>query len=275
MNRQALAQFLRRRREALTPAEAGLPTAGRRRTPGLRREEVAALAHVSTDHYTRLEQARGSAPSRHVLQSVARALRLDDAEREHLLTLADAPARTPGIPSAEVPQHVRDLIERMPATAALVRDARSDVLAWNRLAGVLLEGFFGRFPRDPNLLRRYFLHPDPAIRYLSSRDESAFAQQAVGALRSTADRYPDDKRTRTLIADLHHGSAAFRTLWAGPVRSGGRNGMKTLYHPRTGEITLNYDVLDVPDRDHQILLFTAAHGTRAADQIRQLAASAA
>jgi MmyB-like transcription regulator ligand binding domain/Helix-turn-helix domain len=220
-----------------------------------------ALAHVSIDHYTRLEQARGSAPSRHVLRSVARALRLDDAGRAHLLTLAGDRERLPGSPSPDVPQHVRDLIERMPLTAALVRDARSDVLAWNRLAATLLAGFFGTFPQQRNLLHRYFLHPDQAIRYLSAQDESDFAQQAVGTLRTTADRYPDDTRTRHLVAELHHGSAAFRQLWARPVRSGGRNGVKSIFHPAAGELTLNYDVLDIPDRDHQILLFTAPPGT--------------
>ncbi|WP_045739844.1 MULTISPECIES: helix-turn-helix transcriptional regulator [Actinoplanes] len=272
MNRQAMGRFLRQRREALTPAEAGLPASGRRRTPGLRREEVAGLAHVSTDHYTRLEQARGSAPSRHVLRSVARALRLDDTEREHLFALADGWERLPGSPAADVPGHVRELIARMPLTAALVRDSRSDVLAWNPLARVVLAGFFGSFPQEHNLLRRYFLHPDPTVRYLSSRDESAFAQQAVAALRRTADRFPRDDRTRRLVAELHEGSEAFRRLWARPAHPGGRTGVKTVLHPSAGTLTLNYDVLDIPDHDHQILLFTAEPGSPTAANLHSLAA---
>lgn len=273
MDRQALGQFLRQRREALRPADVGLVTLGRRRTPGLRREEVAALAHCSTDHYTRLEQARGSAPSRHVLQSIARALRFDDSERAYLLTLADDLERLPGSPSVDVPQHVRELIDRLPFTAALVRDARSDVLAWNCLAETLLRGFFGCFPQERNLLRRYFLHPDPAVRYLAEKDEGEFAQQAVGALHRTANRYPHDARTRRLVAELHGGSARFRELWAGPVRAGGRSGMKSLHHPSAGELIVNYDVLDIPDRDHQVLLFTAAPGSQSEESLRRLAQS--
>ncbi|MEU1292867.1 helix-turn-helix transcriptional regulator [Streptomyces sp. NPDC005840] len=273
MNRKALGLFLRQRREALRPADVGLPEAGPRRTPGLRREEVAVLAHVSTDHYTRLEQARGSAPSRHVLRSVSRALRLDDAEHEHLLALADGVERLPGGPPTDVPEHVRQLIARMPSTVALVRDARCDVLAWNPLARAALASFFGPAPREHNLLRRYFLHPDPAVRHLSGQDESAFAQQAVAALRRTADRFPHDERTRRLVTDLREGSAAFRTLWTRPARPGGRSGVKTVLHPSAGRLTLTYDVLDVPDRDQQILLLTAAPGSPTAASLRALAAS--
>ncbi|MBP2340071.1 transcriptional regulator with XRE-family HTH domain [Saccharothrix coeruleofusca] len=271
MDRRALGQFLRRRREALTPADVGLVAVGRRRTPGLRREEVAAMAHCSTDHYTRLEQARGSAPSRHVLHSIARALRLDDTERDHLLALADDVERVPGSPSVDVPRHVRDLIDRLPLTAALVRDARSDVLAWNPLAAVLLSGFFTSFHHERNLLRRYFLHPDPDVRYLSRIDEDQFARQAVAALRGSANRYPHDARTRRLVAELRDGSAWFREMWAEPVRPGGRSGRKSLRHPAEGTLTLNYDVLDVPDRDHQVVLFTAAPGSRSEEALRKLA----
>ncbi|MFJ3493362.1 helix-turn-helix transcriptional regulator [Streptomyces sp. NPDC086091] len=251
------------------PGDVGLVAHGRR-TPGLRREEVAALAHCSTDHYTHLEQARGSAPSRHVLYAVARALRLDDTEQAHLLALADDPERLPGTPSTDVPPQVRGLIDRRPFTAALVRDARSDVLAWNPLAETLLRGFFADFPRERNLLRRYFLHPDPAVRYLAAPEEDAFARQAVGALRATARRYPYDGRTRRLVAELHDGSARFRDLWTAPAPSGGRSGVKSLHHPSTGELTLNYDVLDIPDRDHQVLLFTAAPGSRTEEALRLL-----
>ncbi|MFE0418256.1 helix-turn-helix transcriptional regulator [Streptomyces tendae] len=270
MDRQALGQFLRRRREALTPADVGLAVYGRRRTPGLRREEVAALAHCSTDHYTRLEQARGSAPSRPVLQAVAQALRLSPADREYVFALADDTQPLQGSPAVDVPQHVRDLMGRLPLTAAVVRDARSDVLAWNPLAGVLLHGFFAHFPRERNLLHRYFLHPDPAVRYLADREEDAFARQAVSALRSTAYRYPHDARTRHLVSELRHGSPRFRELWAGATPAGGRSGTKSLHHPSTGELVLNYDTLDVPDRDHQVLLFTATPGSHSEAALRLL-----
>ena len=273
VDREALGEFLRRHREILTPAEVGLPTVGRRRTPGLRREEVAARAHISIDHYTRLEQARGSMPSRSVLHSIARPLLLDDAERQHLLMLADDWETTPGSPSVDVPRHVHDLIERMPLTAALVCDGRADVLAWNSLAQDLLSGLFGSHPREFNLLRRYFLHPDPAVRFLSETDEGEFALQTVASLRTISTRYPHDERAQQLVSELHTGSPAFRRLWAQATRSGGRSGLKTLYHPIAGVLALNYDVLGIPDSEHQILLFTAAPNSHAELALRWLAAA--
>jgi transcriptional regulator with XRE-family HTH domain len=275
VDREALGEFLRRRRELLTPAEVGLSPLGHRRTPGLRREEVAVRAYISTDHYTRLEQARGSMPSRPVLHSIARALLLDDAEREHLFALADGLEPTPGSPRTDVPSHVRELIERMPLTAAVIRDAHADVLAWNRLAQVLLSGLFGPAPREHNLLRRYFLHPDTNVRYLSQTDEGEFVQQSVAALRSTLTRHPHDERAQQLVADLRAGSAGFRRLWMQPTRPGGRSGQKLLHHPTAGALELNYDVLDIPDHDHQIVLLTASPGSNAEQALRRLATAPA
>jgi transcriptional regulator with XRE-family HTH domain len=163
----------------------GLPAAGPRRTPGLRREEVAQLAHVSTQYYTRLEQARGPHPSRHVLAALGRALRLNDAERAHLYTLGGQPVEPPG-PSPDVPDRILDLIERLPHTAAIVLDAKYDVLAWNPLAAALLEDFSAQPSRDRNMIRRYFLHPDQSRRHYGITGGGDFGRFAAGHLRAAA-----------------------------------------------------------------------------------------
>lgn len=141
MDRRELAGFLRSRRERITPADVGLPAGQRRRTPGLRREEVAQLAFISTEYYARLEQARAPHPSREVLAQLARALRLSDAERDHLHHLAGAPPGPPPGPSREIRQSIVDLLRRLPEAAALVVSATYEVIAWNDLAAALMEDF--------------------------------------------------------------------------------------------------------------------------------------
>jgi len=138
VDRRELADFLRSRRERITPADAGLPAGRRRRTPGLRREEVAQLAFISTEYYTRLEQARGPHPSREVLAALARALRLTDAERDHLHHLAGLPPGPPPGPSREVRPSILALLRRLPQAAAIVLSATYEVIAWNDLAAALL-----------------------------------------------------------------------------------------------------------------------------------------
>lgn len=159
MDRRELADFLRSRRERITPADVGLPAGPRRRTPGLRREEVAQLAYISTEYYTRLEQARGPHPSREVLAQLVRALRLSDAERDHLHHLAGVPPGPAPGPSREVRQSVVDLLHRLPDAAAIVISATYEVIAWNHLATALMEDFSALDRRDRNLVRRAFLGP--------------------------------------------------------------------------------------------------------------------
>src|SRR6201999_3381602 len=159
MDKQELGAFLRSRRERLRPQDVGLPPGSRRRTPGLRREEVAVLAHISTEYYVRLEQGRAARPSGEVLAGIADALRLTDAESDHLHVLAGtAPART-GLHPREVRPSIIALIERLPQTAALVISAAFEVLAWNDLAAALMEDFARLVPEDRNLARRAFLGP--------------------------------------------------------------------------------------------------------------------
>jgi len=268
VDKRELGRFLRLHRERLTPATVGLPADGPRRTPGLRREEVAQLAHISTQYYTRLEQARGPHPSRRVLAALGRALRLNDAERAHLHSLSGQPAEPPG-PSAEVPDRILDLIERMPDTAAIVLDAKYDVLAWNPLAAALLEDFSAQPRRERNMIRRYFLHHDAARRHYGMTGGD-FGRFAVGHLRAAAARYPDDRATQDLVRELLRLSPAFAAMWPSNEISAQRHLTKTVDHPQLGPITLGCDILVVPERDQHVVLFTAAPGTPAQEALRLL-----
>jgi transcriptional regulator with XRE-family HTH domain len=269
VDKHELGRFLRLHRERLNPAMVGLPVAGPRRTPGLRREEVAQLAHISTQYYTRLEQARGPHPSRHVLAALGRALRLNDAERDHLYTLGGQRAEPPG-PSADVPDRILDLIERMPDTAAVVLDAKHDVLAWNPLAAALLEDFSAQPRRERNMIRHYFLHPDPSRRHYGISGGGDFGRFAAGHLRATAARYPDDRATQELVRELLRRSPEFAALWPSPEVSDQRHLIKTINHPQLGPMTLTCDILTVPERDQHVVLFTAEPGTPAHDALRLL-----
>ena len=269
MDKHELGRFLRLHRERLTPSTVGLPMDGPRRTPGLRREEVAQLAHISTQYYTRLEQARGPHPSRHVLAALGRALRLNDAERAHLHTLGGQPAEPAG-PSPDVPDRILDLLERMPDTAAIVLDAKYDVLAWNPLAAALLEDFSAQPRRERNMIRRYFLHPEVARRHYGISGGGDFGRFAAGHLRAAAARYPDDRATQDLVRELLRRSPEFAALWPSPEVSDQRHLIKTIDHPELGPITLTCDILVVPERDQHVVLFTAEPGTPAQEALRLL-----
>jgi transcriptional regulator with XRE-family HTH domain len=259
--RPELARFLRDRRERLAPAEVGLPAGGLRRTPGLRREEVAALAHMSVDYYVRLEQARGPHPSARVLDGLSDALRLDAAERGHLFRLVGLPPTPPPGPNRRVRPHVAALLHRMPDTAAIVTDASYEVIAWNPLAAVLLGGLPG------NLARRRFL---TGPMFASDRT-AEFGAIAVARLRAATVRYPRDERLAALVAELRAGSADFARLWAAdPVHAIPGHRRKTVDHPSLGRLTLNCDVLAVPEDDQQVVFITADPGSRAERALREL-----
>jgi transcriptional regulator with XRE-family HTH domain len=262
VDRRALADFLRRSRERVTPADVGLPAGTRRRTPGLRREEVAQLAHISTEYYTRLEQARGPHPSRRVLTGIERALRLSEAERAHLFFLAGEPPGPPPGPSREVRASLRTLIDRLPDAAAIVVDASFTVIGWNALATALMEDFSALEPRQRNLVRRHFLHPDPAQRDYNVSGRELFAVISVAALRSSSARYPDDTELAALVKELRAGSAEFERLWmAHDVGVPQHIPKKVMRHPVVGEIRLNCDVLHVPADDQVVIIFTAEPGS--------------
>ncbi|MEU6786186.1 helix-turn-helix transcriptional regulator [Nonomuraea angiospora] len=272
MDRQELAAFLRSRRERIIPADVGLPAGPRRRTPGLRREEAAQLAFISTEYYTRLEQARGPRPSQEVLAGLARALRLSDAERDHLHRLAGTPpAPAPG-PSREVRQSILDLLSRLPQAAAIVTSAMHEIIAWNDLAAALMEDFSAVSRRDRNLVRRVFLGPHPQGRRLYGvSDADEFARRSASHLRATAARYPDDPEVAELVRELHEGSEEFARLWDSHDVAGAPAMTKTFQHPLVGPVTVNCDVLDITDRDQRVVIYTAVPGSPSEQALRLLA----
>ncbi|MEV4074479.1 helix-turn-helix transcriptional regulator [Nonomuraea fuscirosea] len=271
MDRRELAAFLRSRRERIAPADVGLPAGPRRRTPGLRREEAANLAFISTEYYTRLEQARAPRPSREVLAGLARALRLSDAERAHLHHLAGAPPGPAPGPSREVRQSILDLLERLPQAAAIVTSAAFEVLAWNDLAAALMEDFSAVPRRERNLVRRAFLGPRPDGRRLYGvSDVAEFARSAARDLRATTARYPDDPELAGLVAELLAGSEEFARLWASHDVAAEPALCKTFQHPLVGPITVNCDVLEISGRDQRVVIYTAVPGSPSEQALRLL-----
>ncbi|QEV58083.1 XRE family transcriptional regulator [Streptomyces spectabilis] len=269
--RRELGDFLRSRRERITPADVGLPAGPRRRTPGLRREEVAQLAFISAEYYARLEQARAPHPSREVLAQLTRALRLTDAERDHLLRLAGAPPETPSGPSREVRPSIVDLLRRMPDAAAVVLSATYEVLAWNDLAAALLEDFSALPRRDRNLVRRAYLGPHQGGRRLYGlSDADEFARTAARQLRAAAARYPDDAEVSGLVAELLAGSAEFTRIWASHDVADRPAFCGTFAHPLVGPVPVRGDVLDLTDRDQRVLVYSAAPGSPSAEALRLL-----
>ncbi|MBJ7907494.1 helix-turn-helix transcriptional regulator [Streptomyces sp. NPDC003656] len=272
MDRGQLAGFLRSRRERIGPAEVGLPAGARRRTPGLRREEVAELAFISTEYYTQLEQARAPRPSREVLAGLARALRLSDAERDHLHHLAGTPPGPPPGPSREVPQGILDMIHRLPNSAAFVTSATYEVLAWNALTAALMEDFSAVPPRERNLVRRAFLGPAPGDgRLYGVSDVNEFARSAVRGLRSAAARYPDSPEVTALVDELLAGSPEFARLWDAHDVAAEQTLRKTFRHPAVGPVTVNCDTLHLPDRDQNVVIYTAEPGSPSEEALRLLA----
>ncbi|GAA4252566.1 helix-turn-helix transcriptional regulator [Dactylosporangium darangshiense] len=271
MDKQELGAFLRSRRERLRPEDVGLPSGSRRRTPGLRREEVAVLAHISTEYYVRLEQGRAPRPSGEVLAGIAGALRLTDAESDHLHVLAGtAPSRT-GLHRRDVRPSILALLERLPQTAAFVMSAAFEVLAWNDLAAALMEDFAGLDAQERNLARRAFLGAARAGTPLYGVSDAAqFRQYVVMELRSTLARYPSDPAVTALVGELRDGSPEFARLWqrhdvqAAPMLT------KTFRHPVVGEVTVDCDSLMLADRDQHLVLYSAPPGSPDAEALALL-----
>ena len=269
MDRGQLAEFLRVRREALKPADVGLPAGLRRRTPGLRREEVASLATMSTDYYTRLEQGRGPRPSRPVLTGLARALRLNDDERDHLFRLAgEQPGPPPGPPS-DVRVGVQRMLARLDVPG-LVLDAKYDVLAWNPMAAALITDFSALPVKERNLLRLRFLHGDRQAERFGERATHDFAFEAAADLRAATGRYPNDPAIAELVADLCAGSEEFAKIWSFHDVSRQQSMCQTIYHPYVGRIDVICEVLVVPDRDQRVVLYTTEPGSSSEQSMRLL-----
>jgi transcriptional regulator with XRE-family HTH domain len=272
MDNQALGTFLRSRRERLRPEDVGLPSGPRRRTPGLRREEIAVLAHISTEYYVRLEQGRAQRPSIEVVTGISDALRLTDAESDHLSLLAGTARTRTELHRRDVRPSILALLERLPDTAGFVMSAAFEVLAWNGLAAALMEDFDARTPTERNLARKAFLEPATAAPTLYGISEGAeFRQQVVLQLATTLARYPSDPQVTGLIADLRAGSSEFARLWDRHDVQAAPMLRKTFRHPAVGEITVDCDSLMLADRDQHLVLYTAPRGSRDADALTLLA----
>lgn len=258
MDRAALADFLRSRRDRVRPQDVGLPAGRHRRTPGLRREEVARLATISVDYYIRLEQARGPHPSSQVVEALARALRLSGDERAHLFHLTGSTPRPATGPRTDVPAGILHLLERLDDSPAVVLAATYDVLAWNAMwAALMCMDPSASPPSERNALRGFFSAETAAF----AAEHLQFAREAVADLRAAGARYPDDRGIRTLIADLSASSSLFRELWDRHEVEVRRSTRKRLTHPVVGELELDCETLFIPDRDQRIVLYTAAPGT--------------
>jgi transcriptional regulator with XRE-family HTH domain len=270
LNRAELAAFLRTRRERLQPRDVGLPDGQRRRTPGLRRQEVAQLAGLSVDYYVRLEQARGPRPSRQVLTALARALVLTGDEREYLFRIAgEVAAPVPG-PSRDVPEGIRSLIDAMPETPAYVVSAKYDVLAWNHLATYFIGDLSGRAVEDRNMIRWMFARPIDDT-YWDHADALAFTRSIVADLRAAYARYPGDRSIAALVGELLALSPRFAAMWSEHEVAGRHPAVKRVDHPLTGPIEFECQMLHIADTDQRLIAYVAAPGSRAREAFRRLA----
>lgn len=269
-----LGQFLRARR-ALLPSP--LDPGTRRRVPGLRREEVAARARMSTDYYTRLEQGRHRRPSEAVLLALAEALEMDEPAARHLFDLARAAADPSRARSPQPVQRVRPslrlLLDSMHGHPAFVRGRRTEVLAMNGLAAALLADLPARPDGQRSLIRWAFLDPEARRRYV---DWEAVAASMVGTLRLDAGRHPGDPLLDRLVAELSEHSERFRTWWADHRVVERRDGIKRLDHPEVGRLDIRYEALDVTGTEDQtVFIYTAEPGTASEARLQALARSVA
>ncbi|MFK0105577.1 helix-turn-helix transcriptional regulator [Streptomyces sp. NPDC091217] len=269
MNRPELADFLRHARTRLDPADVGLAPGARRRTPGLRREEVASLAGMSADYYTRLEQSRGPRPSRQMLTALARALRLTEDERDHLFHLAGEEPPRRETTSTHVRPSLLLVLDRLHDTPALVTTDCGEVLAQNALSRALSGDVLARPPRERNLVRRFFL--DPAARDLfPAQDRPQRAREQVANLRAVAAARPTDPVPAALVAELLAGSEEFARLWSEHEVAVRRASTKRFLHPSVGLLELDCEVLLNADTRQHLVIHTARPGTESYERLQLL-----
>ncbi|WP_034264910.1 helix-turn-helix domain-containing protein [Actinospica robiniae] len=276
--RSEIRDFLTGRRARITPEQAGLklsPLAGARRVPGLRREEVAMLAGVSVPYYTRLERGDARGATDAVLDALARALHLDDAERAHLFDLVRAAnataaaAHTPTRPARQpLRPQLRTMVEAMAGVPAYIRNARLDLLTGNALARALFAPVFTSPARPVNAARFTFLDPAAAEFY---PDWDAVADQNVATLRAEVGRNPYDKAVSDLIGELSTRGDTFSQRWARHEVRRHRAGAKRINHPLIGELTFNYEAMDLAaDQGLSLIVCHVAPGSREADALQLL-----
>lgn len=276
-NRSEIREFLATRRAKLTPEQAGLPNfGGTRRVPGLRREEVALLAGVSVEYYTKLERGALGGVSESVLEALARALHLNEAETEHLYDLARAAApssRPRRKPALAVTPSIQRLLDSMSGVPAFVRNGRLDILAINDLGRALYSEAYASGSDPVNLARFQYLDRRSYNLY---PDWEKAADTAVAILRTEAGRDPYDKALTDLIGELSTRSDEFRTRWARHDVRLHRGGYKEFRHPAVGDLHLAFDGLDIPNAPGLTLTaYSADPGTPSEDGLRLLASWAA
>jgi transcriptional regulator with XRE-family HTH domain len=276
--KQEIREFLTSRRGRITPEQAGLPTYGSRRVPGLRREEVAVLAGVSIQYYTRLERGEMSGASESVLEALARALQLDDAERAHLFDLARAAHPTPARPrrrqtKQRVRREVQWTLDAITAAAAFVGNERLDILAANQLGRALFSELYAAPVRPVNTARFLFLDPRAEAAY---GDWDRVSTETVAILRSAAGRDPYNRDLSDLVGELATQSEAFRTRWASHNVRFHNAGVKRFNHPVVGELDLNFNRLDLAAHPGLTLFtYTAEPGSPSEDALKLLGSWAA
>ncbi|MGW0893375.1 helix-turn-helix transcriptional regulator [Saccharopolyspora sp. NPDC002578] len=271
MDRAALATFLSRRRAALRPADVGLPPGARRRTPGLRREEVASLAGMSTDYYTRLEQRRGPHPSAQLLTALARALRLTDDERDYLFRVAGHNAPTPVVAATHVAPALLRVLDRLDDTPALILSALGETLVQNRLAVALLGDRSGYTGLSRSEVYRWFTTPEHERRMYPEADRDRQSRAQVANLRAGYGMMGDASAAGDLVRALQRESAEFAELWQRHEVAKRFADHKTLLHPELGPIELDCQILFTEDQSQALLVLTAAPGTEGHAKLELLA----
>jgi transcriptional regulator with XRE-family HTH domain len=270
MDRAALADFLRRRREALQPEDVGIPVGARRRTPGLRREDVAALAAMSTDYYTRLEQQRGPQPSEQMLASLARALRLTSGERDYLFRATGHNPPAPVSAATHVAPALLRVLDRLSDTPALILSGLGETLVQNRMAGALFGDNSGFTGLARSGIYRWFTDPPERLLY-PERDRDRQSRAQVANLRAAYGAMGPRSRAGELVRALQKVSPEFAGLWDRHEVARRFEDHKTLVHPQLGDIELDCQVLFTEDQSQLLLVLTAPPRTEGYEKLRLLA----
>jgi transcriptional regulator with XRE-family HTH domain len=269
VDRDELADFLRRRRDSLQPDDVGLHAGARRRTRGLRREEVAALAHMSTDFYARLEQRRGSRPSAQTTAALARALRLSQDERDHLFALAGHSAPPRGFRTDHASPGLLRVLERLDTPAQISSDL-GVTLSQNRLAEALVGVQTNHTGLRRSIIYRWFT--DPAERRLHPEaDHPMHSRIHVGTLRAVHGRAADEPEARELVDRLLSESDEFAALWEQHEVTTRTRTLKRFIHPLIGPLTLDCQILTSENLTERLVVFTASPGSEDADRLALLA----
>jgi transcriptional regulator with XRE-family HTH domain len=270
MDRAALADFLRRRRETLDPADVGLSKGSRRRTQGLRREEVALLASMSTDYYSRLEQQRGPEPSESMLNSIARALRLSSDERDYLLIVGGYTPLPHWTPNDHVSPALLRVLDRLHDTPAQVINDLNDTLVQNHMAVALLGEQTHYSGLRRSMTWRWFCEPESREIY-PTEDHEHQTRLMVASLRTASARRGNDARISALIVDLLQSSEEFSNHWKAHDVVIRRSDRKRISHPTVGVLNLECQILVNDDAAQRLLIFTADHGSRDYEMLKLLA----